>query len=62
MYSTEFLTRYAKDRMDELAREAAAARLRPRARRRTTQTPLQRQNADHASTMTLPRRAARKAL
>lgn len=33
MYSTEFLTRYAKDRMDELAREAAAARLHPRARR-----------------------------
>lgn len=29
MYSTEFLTRYAKDRMDELTREAAAARLRP---------------------------------
>jgi hypothetical protein len=62
MYSTEFLTRYAKDRMDELTREAAAARLRPRERSRTTQTLAQRQNADLASTMTLPRRPARKAL
>lgn len=62
MYSTEFLTRYAKDRMDELACEAAAARLRPNERSRTTPTPLQRQNADLASPMTLPRRPARKAL
>lgn len=61
MYSTDFLTRYAKDRMNELAREAAVARLRPNAEV-WHRAPFQRRNAAPAGTVPLAERPAPKAL